>query len=98
MRSYVSKRGRNVEVAESAVRQSKSFTADEALAQHLVDYIAKDDNDLFQQLEGKTITHFNGEKEVLYLVGKPGRLYQPSLPHQNLSVLMAPVRSRLLPS
>ena len=25
------KRGRNVEVAESAIRQSKSFTADEAL-------------------------------------------------------------------
>src|SRR6185312_711408 len=43
MRSYVSKRGRNVEVAESAVRQSKAFTADEALSQHLVDYIAKDD-------------------------------------------------------
>jgi membrane-bound serine protease (ClpP class) len=96
MRSYVSKRGRNVEVAESAVRQSKSFTADEALAQHLVDYIAKDDNDLFQQLEGKTITHFNGEKEVLHLVGKPVRLYQPSLRQQILSWLMDPSLAGLL--
>src|SRR5260370_2225563 len=96
MRSYVSKRGRNLEVAESAVRQSKSFTADEALAQHLVDYIAKDDNDLFQQLEGKTITHFNGEKEVLHLVGKPVGLYQPSLRQQILSWLMDPSLAGLL--
>src|SRR6202171_3079391 len=34
MRSVVSRRGRNVEVAESAVRESKSFTEQEALAQH----------------------------------------------------------------
>src|SRR5258708_9238562 len=37
MRSYAAKRGRNVEVAESAIRQSKSFSADEALSQHLID-------------------------------------------------------------
>src|SRR5947199_1427828 len=35
MRSVVSKRGRNVEVAESTVRQSKSFTDQEALSQKL---------------------------------------------------------------
>ena len=96
MRSYVSKRGRNVEVAESAVRQSKSFTADEALAQHLVDYIAKDDNDLFQQLDGKMITRFNGEKVVLHLAGKPLRVYEPSLRQKILSWLMDPSLAGLL--
>ena len=40
MRSVVSKRGRNVEIAESAVRQSKSFTDNEALSQKLIDYVA----------------------------------------------------------
>ena len=40
MRSVTSKRGRNVEVAESAVRESKSFTDQEALSQHLIDYVA----------------------------------------------------------
>ena len=40
MRSVVSKRGRNVEIAETAVRQSKSFTEQEALSQHLIDYVA----------------------------------------------------------
>src|ERR1700694_3455676 len=51
MRSYSGKRGRNVEVAESAIRQSKSFTAEEALSQHLVDYIARDENDLFRRAQ-----------------------------------------------
>jgi membrane-bound serine protease (ClpP class) len=85
-----------VEVAESAVRQSKSFTADEALSQHLVDYIAKDDNDLFQQLEGKTITHFNGEKVVLHLVGKPVHVYEQTLRQRLLSGLMDPNLAALL--
>src|SRR5947207_914300 len=40
MRSVVAKRGRNVEVAESTVRSSKSFTEQEALSQHLIEYVA----------------------------------------------------------
>jgi len=96
MRSYVGKRGRNVEVAESAVRKSKSFTADEALAQHLVENIAKDENDLFQQLEGKTIQRFDGSKVVLHLAGKPVRLYEMTLRQHILSWLMDPNISFLL--
>lgn len=90
MRSYVGKRGRNVEVAESAVRQSKSFTADEALAQHVVDYIAKDDSDLLHQLEGKTITRFNGDKVTLHLVNKPVQVFDPTLRERILSFLINP--------
>ena len=40
IRSVTSKRGRNVEAAEGAVRESKSFTDQEALARHLIDYVA----------------------------------------------------------
>src|SRR6266581_3398737 len=40
MRSIVLNRERNVDVAESTVRQSKSFTETEALSQKLIDYIA----------------------------------------------------------
>jgi len=96
MRSYVSKRGRNVEVAESAVRQSKAFTADEALSQHLIDYIAKDDADLFRQLDGKTITRFDGTKIVLHLANQPVRVYEMTLREQILSVLMDPNITLLL--
>ncbi len=96
MRSYVSKRGRNVEVAESAVRQSKSFTADEALSQHLIDYIAKDQDDLFRQIDGKSVTRFDGSKVVLHVAGKPVRLYDMTLRERILSVLMNPNFTALL--
>ena len=87
MRSYSGKRGRNVEVAESAVRQSKDFTADESLKQHLIDYIAADENDLFRQLEGKTITRFDGlVQTVLHLAGKPVVLHELTLRQHYLSL------------
>jgi membrane-bound serine protease (ClpP class) len=90
MRSYTTKRGRNADVAETAVRVSKTFTAEEALAQHLVEYIATDESDLLRQLEGKTITRFDGSKVVLHLAGKPVRLYEMTLKEQILSWLMNP--------
>ena len=90
MRSFVAKRGRNVEVAESAVRQSKSFTEQEALSQKLIDYVASDQVDLFKQMEGKTVTRFNGSTVVLHLVGKPVRPYDMSLKQLILSALMDP--------
>ena len=89
MRSYTGKRGRNVEVAESAVRQSKSFTAEEALAQHLIDYIAKDENDLLRQIDGKTITRFDGSKATLHTAG-PIRVHQSTVRERTLSMLMNP--------
>lgn len=96
MRSYTGKRGRNVEVAESAVRQSKSFSADEALSQHLIDYIAKDHNDLFRQLDGKSVTRFDGSKTVLHLVGKSVRVQDATLKQEILSFLMNPSISFLI--
>jgi membrane-bound serine protease (ClpP class) len=82
MRSFTGKRGRNQEVAESAVRQSKSFSADEALSQHLIEYIAKDENDLFHQLEGRTIKRFDGSTAVLHLEGKPVQFYEMTVREQ----------------
>ncbi len=90
LRSYSGKRGRNVEVAESAVRQSKSFSADEALSNHLIDYIAKDENDLFHQLDGKTITRFDGSKTVLHLVGKNVIVQEETVKQEILSFMMNP--------
>jgi membrane-bound serine protease (ClpP class) len=90
LRSYVGKRGRNVEVAESAMKESKAFTADEALEKNLINYIAKDENDLLTQLEGKTITRFDGSKTVLHLTGKPVRLYEMTTKLHILAFLMDP--------
>lgn len=90
LRSYSGKRGRNVEVAESAVRQSKSFSADEALSNHLIDYIAKDEQDLFKQIDAKEITLFDGSKQQLHLSGKPIRMFDLTVREKVLSWLMDP--------
>src|SRR6202041_1337010 len=71
MRSVVSRRGRNIEFAESAVRESKSFTDQEALAQHLIDYIASSEDDLFRQIDSKPIRRFDGKTVTLALAGQP---------------------------
>lgn len=96
LRSYAAKRGHNIEVAETAVRQSKSFSADEALAQHLIDYIAKDETDLFKQLDGKIIKQFDGSTATLHLVGKPVRFYSLTLREKVLAWLMDPNISAIL--
>jgi membrane-bound serine protease (ClpP class) len=90
MRSVVSKRGRNMEVAESAVRQSKSFTDQEALSQKLIDYVASSEQDLFKQMQGKTVKRFNGETATLNLAGQPVRDYNLTLKEKILAYLMDP--------
>jgi len=69
MRSYVGPRGRNVQLAETAVRESKSWTDQEALQQHLIDVVARDQNDLLHQIDGRTIKRFDGKTVKLHLAG-----------------------------
>jgi membrane-bound serine protease (ClpP class) len=90
MRSVVSKRGRNVEIAETAVRQSKSFTEQEALSHKLIDYIAPSEEDLFRQMQGKTVKRFNGQTETLNLVGEPVRTFDMTLKQRILAFIMDP--------
>ena len=90
MRSVVSRRGRNVEVAESAVRESKSFTEQEALAQHLIDYVASSEADLFRQLESKSFNRFNGQETTLKLSGQPVVPFGKTLKENILGYLMDP--------
>jgi membrane-bound serine protease (ClpP class) len=58
-----------VALAEAAVRESKSWTDKEALDQHLIDYVAPDQYDLFQQMDGKPVKRFDGRTVTLHLVG-----------------------------
>jgi len=90
IRSYAAKRGRNVEVAESAVRQSKSFTDQEALQQHLIDYVAKDSSDLLKQVDGKTVKRFDGQSQTLHTAGAQVVDYDMSLKEQILGFMMDP--------
>ena len=96
MRSVASKRGRNVEAAESAVLESKSFTEQEALSQHLVDYVASSESDLFRQMEGKVVKRFNGQEVALNLSGQPIVPFGMTLKERILDYLMDPNVSFIL--
>src|ERR1700680_5307586 len=88
MRSVVAKRGRNVELAESAVRESKSFTDQEALDKKLIEYIAPSEQDLFHQLSGKSFSRFNGTTGTLNIAGQPVVDYRMTLKQRLLSYIM----------
>ncbi|MFZ1135520.1 MAG: nodulation protein NfeD [Candidatus Korobacteraceae bacterium] len=90
MRSFVGPRGRNVTLAESAVRESKSWTDKEALDNHLIDYIATDQNDLFKQVDGKPIKRFNGKTVTLNLVGAQVIDLQMTVKQRILDFLLDP--------
>jgi membrane-bound serine protease (ClpP class) len=70
IRSKAERRGRNVEMAEKAVVESRSFTEKEALELHLIDLVAKDVPDLIAQLEGRTVKRFDGTTVTLHLAGQ----------------------------
>lgn len=67
LRSYSEKRGRNPTLAETAVTEAKAFTEKEALDGKMIDLIATSPEDLLHQLDGRTITRFDGRKIVLSL-------------------------------
>lgn len=90
MRSVAARRGRNVEVAESTVRQSKSFTDQEALAQHLIDYVASNEDDLLRQIDGKSFKRFNGQNVTLKSLGQPLFDFDMTVKEHILAYLMDP--------
>jgi membrane-bound serine protease (ClpP class) len=55
IRSLAQLRGRNVEWAEQAVRESVSLSADDALARKVIDITAVDMADLLRQLDGRVV-------------------------------------------
>jgi membrane-bound serine protease (ClpP class) len=69
LRSMMSRRGRNSDIGEQTVRQAKSFTEKEALDQKLIELIANSEQQLFEELDGREITRWDGRKQTLHLAG-----------------------------
>ncbi len=67
-RTWATRRGRNAQLADEAVRESRSFTEQEALsaAPPLIDVVATDVGDLLRKLDGRTIRRFDGSTVVLH--------------------------------
>lgn len=55
IRALAARNGRNVELAQAAVVQSRSFTAQEALQQKLVEVVAPNLRSLLKAIDGKTV-------------------------------------------
>jgi membrane-bound serine protease (ClpP class) len=96
LRSYVTRRGRNAVAAEDAVHSSHSYTAQEALDQHLIDLIASNDAELLAALDGRTITRLDGGKLTLHLAGARIELVQPTVREELLGWLINPNIALLL--
>ena len=67
LRSYAIKRGRNTDLAVSAVTDAKAFSDTEALEGKLIDLVAFSESDLLAKLNGRVITRFDGSTEQLRL-------------------------------
>ncbi len=90
IRALAARNKRNLELAESAVLKSRSFTADEALQAGLVDAIAPSLEDLLRQIDGRTVTKSNGSTQVLHTAGRPQRPVEMRPVQKFLSVLAHP--------
>jgi membrane-bound serine protease (ClpP class) len=90
MRTIAAKRGRNVAVAESAVRESKSFTEQEALSQKLIDVVAPDEQALLRAVDGRTFKRYDGTSAVLHVANAHVDTVEMTLRQRLMSSLMDP--------
>ena len=67
LRSFTVRRDRNPELAEKAITESKAFTEKECLDGKMIDLIVNTSDDLIRELDGRTITRFEGTKTTLVL-------------------------------
>ena len=66
-RTWATGRGRNAQLADEAVRESRSFTEEEAVkaTPPLIDLVVPDVAALLKALDGRTIKRFDGREQVL---------------------------------
>jgi membrane-bound serine protease (ClpP class) len=67
LRSFTERRGRNPALAEKAITEGSAYTEKEALDGKMIDLIVNSPDDLVRQLDGRTITRFDGAQAKLLL-------------------------------
>jgi membrane-bound serine protease (ClpP class) len=90
LRSYVTRRNRNSDAATAALSSSHSYTAEEALNQHLIDLVAENDSQLLSSLDGREITRMNGTRQTLHLAGARIEQVRPTVRDDVLGWLVNP--------
>jgi membrane-bound serine protease (ClpP class) len=89
IRGLAQMRGRNVEWAESAVREAASISAEEAVKQNVADFIATDRADLLKKLDGRKL-NLQGRDLTLKTEGLQVHSYDPDWRNRLLAVIADP--------
>ena len=90
LRSYVSMRGRNMDAAQDAVQNSKSYTDQEAQQLHLIDVVAPNERALLDGIDGRTVKRFNGTSQTLHTRGTTLVAVDPTIREEIMDRLMDP--------
>jgi membrane-bound serine protease (ClpP class) len=90
LRSYTEKRGRNAKLAETAVTDARAFTEKESLDGGLIDYVAATPEELLRDLNGKTVTRFDGTKVTLALTNYRRAAFELSSRQKFLARIVEP--------
>jgi len=90
LRSFTERRGRNPALAEKAITEGTAFTEKEALEAKMIDLIANSPDDLLKQLDGRTISRFDGTKTTLSLKNAARQPFELSTRQKFLARIVQP--------
>ena len=90
LRSYSEKRGRNAKLAETAVSDARAFTETESLDGKLIDYVESTPEQLLRDLNGKTLTRFDGTRTTLTLTNYQRSPFELSARQKFLARIVEP--------
>ena len=97
-RTLATQRKRNVPLVEQAVTESRSYTDQEASRADppLIDLVAADLRELLEKLDGRTVTRFDGRKQVLRTAGSSQRSVEMTWAQKILGAIAHPQIAYLL--
>lgn len=90
IRSLAELRGRNADWAEAAVRDGVSLTAEEALAQNVIEFMANDLESLLADVHGREVELQSGEVVALQTMNAEIEYIEPGFALQFLSIITDP--------
>jgi len=90
IRSYTAKRGRNAQLAELGITESRSFTGEEALKNNLIDAVISDVAGIIERYDGKEIRRFDDRPQTLHLRGAGIETFEMTARQRILSRVLDP--------
>ncbi len=95
VRSIAREKGRNYKIIERMITESLSLTADEALKENVIDFIATDLNELLKRIDGVEINKF-GKKIKVRTEGKEITYVEGNFKEELLKIITNPTVAYLL--